>query len=128
MFVGFRCELDSKYAKTERRIYKFKELFEEIDGTIRIMILIGSWLIGMFSEKLYISETISDIYFFDKGSEHVDGFSHSDNKITPANTKELFKENKTKKDNSDNSDTSIGYMNKNEPKKFRAKQYKITLR
>ena len=43
IFADFRIELDSKYTKTERRVYKFEELFGDIGGTIGILTLIGSF-------------------------------------------------------------------------------------
>ena len=67
IFADLNIELDSKYTKTERKVYKFEELFGDIGGTIGILTLIGSLFVGVFSEKLYISDTICDIYYVNKG-------------------------------------------------------------
>ena len=117
IFADFRIELDSKYTKTERRVYKFEELFGDIGGTIGILTLIGSLLVGMFSEKLYISDTIRDIYYVNKGSNSTDESSYFDNKITPLESKQLSEETKTKRENKNLSEFSIA-SRINETKNF----------
>ena len=63
MFAAVSLRLSSKYTKIERRNYKIEELISELGGVIEILVLVGAFIVGKFSDKLYTSDVIRDMYF-----------------------------------------------------------------
>ena len=63
IFGTVQLHMDGKYTKIERRNYKIEELIGDLGGIIEILVLIGTFIVGKFSDKLYTSDMITDLYF-----------------------------------------------------------------
>ncbi len=58
--VGFRIDFD--YDVYSRQIYSTSDLLSDLGGIQSALFAIGALIVGMFAEKLFYSQIISDIY------------------------------------------------------------------
>ena len=63
IFGTIQLHMNGKYTKIERTNYKIEELIGDLGGIIEILLLVGTFMVGKFSDKFYTSDMITDLYF-----------------------------------------------------------------
>lgn len=65
-FMSVFIRLDAETEKYERRVYSFSDLLAQVGGLYSSIFFIGIILVGIFSERLFVSSILRKIYQIDE--------------------------------------------------------------
>lgn len=57
-----RFRLSSRQHNYERKVYTFGDMMSQIGGVFEVLMVSGSFLVGMFAQKLYTSSILNKLY------------------------------------------------------------------